>query len=145
MKTKIEIIGSTEEEMICFRVYALTAEVKQKVRQIRELESTLYAKKNEATFKLSYSDIFYIESVDKKTFIYTQEEVYNVAERLYQLEEILPARTFLRVSKAMIVNLDKMMRITPSLSGRFEAVLQNQEKISISRSYVRKMKETLGI
>lgn len=131
--------------MICFRVHALTAEVKQKVRQVRELQTTLYAKKNEATFRLSYSDIYYIESVDKKTYIYTKEEVYSVAERLYQLEEILPVHTFLRVSKAMIVNLDKMVQISPSLSGRFEAVLLNREKIAISRSYVRKMKETLGI
>lgn len=43
--------------------------------------------KDDQTFLLSPSSVLYIESVDKKTFIYCQKEVYETPLRLYELEE----------------------------------------------------------
>ena len=89
------------------------------------------------------TDVCYIESVDGKTFLYTKKRVYETSYRIYELEEMLKAKHFLRVSKPMLVNLMKIRSIQPALNGRFTAVLSSGEKIIISRNYVKALKEAL--
>lgn len=50
-----------------------------------------------------------------------------------------------RANKAVLVNLDKVVSVSPAFGGRFEATLKNDCKIIISRMYVPKFKEKLGI
>lgn len=66
-------------------------------------------------------------------------------ERLYQLEEVIEELPFMRISKSMIVNIEKILHISPALGGRFEAVLENDEKVIISRLYVPILKNKLGV
>lgn len=49
-----------------------------------------------------------------------------------------------RCSKSMILNAGKIDYVLPSLSGRFEAVLDNDEKVILSRQYVSTLKRLLG-
>ena len=60
------------------------------------------------------------------------------------LEESLGAY-FLRVSKSMIVNLKKIKCVRSDISGRMEATLLNDEKIIISRGYVKEIKRRLDL
>ena len=78
-------------------------------------------------------------------FAYGQKNVYEVKEKLYQLEEQLVSFTFMRASKSMILNLDKIRHLSPAFGGRFEALLENKEKVIISRQYVPVLKERLGL
>ena len=52
---------------------------------------------------------------------------------------------YFRANKAVLVNLDKVVSVSPAFGGRFEATLKNDCKIIISRMYVPKFKEKLGI
>ena len=45
----------------------------------------------------------------------------------------------------MILNLAKVSRFRPAVSGRFEAILQNGEKVMISRQYVPVIRKQLGL
>ena len=45
----------------------------------------------------------------------------------------------------MILNADRIDYVRPSLSGRFEAVLSNGEKVVVSRKYVAELKRMLGV
>lgn len=45
----------------------------------------------------------------------------------------------------MIVNLDKMIKVKPDLGGRMVAFLDNDEKVLISRQYVKALKDRMGI
>ena len=100
--------------------------------------------KDSKTVLLEVNFIYYIESVDKKTFVYTKENCYESKLRLYELEETLGAY-FLRISKSMIVNLKKIKGVKSDLSGRMEATMLNGEKIVISRSYVKEIKRRLDL
>ena len=46
----------------------------------------------------------------------------EVKEKLYQVEELSEMLPFMRISKSMIINLDKIRHISPALGGRFEAL-----------------------
>ena len=69
----------------------------------------------------------------------------EVKEKLYQVEELSEMLPFMRISKSMIINLDKIRHISPALGGRFEALLDNDEKVIISRQYVPILKDKLGV
>ena len=60
-------------------------------------------------------------------------------------EEVIEELPFMRISKSMIVNIGKILHISPALGGRFEAVLENDEKVIISRLYVPILKNKFGV
>jgi len=90
------------------------------------------------------SDVFYIEAVDRKVFLYCEKEVYESKQKLYELEE-LDIDGFVRISKSTIANIHKIKAFIPSLSGNAEAVLTNKERIVISRRYMSSLKESLRL
>ena len=89
--------------------------------------------------------VYYFESVDNKVFAYEKAEVSELKQKLYELEQRFAGTDFIRISKSMILNLAKVERFAPSFSGRFEAILQNGEKVMISRQYVPALKKQLGL
>ncbi|MFB8733432.1 LytTR family DNA-binding domain-containing protein [Bacillus sp. SL00103] len=93
--------------------------------------------------KISYHDILYIESVDKRSFLYTSDGVFLLKEKLFELEELLEAHDYV-ISKSMILNINSIAAISPKTSGRFEARFTNEEKVMISRFYIQSLKENLG-
>ncbi|MCM1466001.1 MAG: LytTR family transcriptional regulator [Bacteroidales bacterium] len=96
-----------------------------------------------AQYEIAVSDVFYMEGVDNKVFIYCAKQVYETHQKLYELEEALKEKYFLRVSKSVLLNLMKIESIKPSLNGRFTAVFQNGEQVIVSRKYVPELKKAL--
>lgn len=71
--------------------------------------------------------------------------VYTVRLRLYELEERLDRRTFVRVSHSEIVNWKRVTALDLSLSGTIRVTLESGVTTYVSRRYVKKIKEVLGI
>ncbi len=89
-------------------------------------------------------DIYYIESVDKKTFVYLENAVYRTDFRLYQLKDKLRAYGFVQISKSCILNINTLESIRPLFNSRMEATLKNGEKVNINRNYLNGVKNALG-
>ena len=94
-------------------------------------------------YELALSDIYYIEAVDNRTFLYCTKQVYETRLKLYELEQLLAGKSFARISKSTIVNLMKIKAIKPALNSRFIAILSNQEEIMITRKYVPVLREKM--
>ena len=112
-----------------------------------EIVSTfvMLGSKNGETFRIGLRDVYYIESVDNKTFICLQKGVFESKQRLYELEELTLGTKLFRCSKSMIVNIGKIRSVSASVNGRFEAKLLNGETVIISRQYVPELKKRLGM
>ena len=93
----------------------------------------------------SLNDILYIESVDRKTFLYTEQQIYETDKRLYELEDHLKNRSFFRVSKAVIINLKRTRSIRPEIGARLLLTMDNGERIIVSRQYAGNIKTVLGV
>ena len=143
MNVRIEEIGRDEEELVLIRCRAVTDQVREIVSFVKSRQGSLSGTADAQQFEVPVTDICYIESVDGKTFLYTGDGVYESSYRIYELEELLRPKHFLRISKPMLVNLMKIQSIQPAFNGRFTAVLQSGEKIIISRSYVKALKAAL--
>ena len=74
-----------------------------------------------------------------------KRQVYESKQKLYELEESLANSDMLRISKSVMLNLSKIKSLSPALNGRFEAILDNGERVIISRQYVAGLKKRLGI
>ena len=93
---------------------------------------------------LQLGDIYYFEVVDGGSFIYCRNEVFACKQKLYEFETLCIGTMLFRCSKSMILNAEKIDYVLPSLSGRFEAVLDNGEKVVISQKYVAELKRLFG-
>ena len=97
------------------------------------------------TYCIEQESILYFETVDRKTFCYTADGVYEITLKLYEIEEKYENTDYIRISKSSIVNLNKIKSIRPDFGGKILATMENNEKIYISRQYVPVLKRKLGI
>ncbi len=144
-KISITEIGKDQEEEVVIRCHEVNDEVLSIVKKLKKKDNIILGNSGSEVFRISVKDIFYIESVDNKTFIYCQNQVFDTKARLYELEEKLAGTKMFRCSKAMILNLAKVRSVAPSMNGRFEARLTNGESVIISRQYVPNLKKRLGM
>ena len=144
---KITIIDPSpgEEEEIIFKCHTLSDDMNHLIRKLKHGDLRIVGYDSDGISLLPAADIYYFETIDNKVFAYGKEKVYEVKEKLYQLEELLLSFPFMRASKSMIINLDKIRHLSPAFGGRFEAQLENEEKVIISRQYVPVLKERLGL
>lgn len=145
MKITILDAKPEEEEEVIIKCHEISDELSMLILKLKQGSIRLKGHASEGIHFLVPDDIYYFDTVDQKVFAYCDSEVYEVKEKLYELERILPVGSFIRSSKSNILNIDKIISVSPAFGGRFEAVLMNHEKTIISRQYVPVLKERLGL
>jgi len=144
MEIEICEIGYDKKEYIKIGCHKVDSNVKEIVNFIKSRQGSIDVKNGEMKYNIPIVDIFYVESVDDRTFIYLSDDCYETSHKLYELEEILNERRFIRISKSVIVNLLKIECVKPALNGRYLCHLKNGEDVIISRKYVPEFKEKLS-
>ncbi len=145
MKITIEALPEGAEEEIVIRSNSIDSELLDLIYALKAGRSRLTAFAGDGIVKLDSREVFYFESVDNKVCACCEKSVYEIKQKLYELESVFEHTDFVRISKAMIVNVSKISKIVPMFNGRLEAVLKNGEKVIISRQYVPDLKKKLGI
>ena len=144
MKITVETPIEGEEEII-IRCRELDKELMNLISAIGQWRKRITGYKDKAMAQLVPADIYYFESVDNKVFAYCEKDVYEVKEKLYELEINYKNTDFQRISKSVIVNISCIESVLPMLGARLEAKLKNGESVIISRQYVSELKKKLGI
>ncbi len=143
MNVEVKRIPPTENEYVRIGCHKVDERVKEIVQFVRSRESILEVIRDGEQYTVSIGEIFYIESVDDKTFVYMEKDCYETRRKLYDLTEELKPNHFVRISKPIIVNLMKIVSIKPALNGRYLCKLKNGEEVIISRKYVPEIKKKL--
>lgn len=142
MKYTFRQIGEGEDEVIVL-YRSMTPEVERICRFLDGEQQRLIVWRDKSAVVLERSDILYIESVDGKTFAYTQEDVFQLDYTLNRLEQILSSINFFRCSRSMILNIDKVQSLKSLPSNRIDAAMCNGEHILISRTYASEFRKRL--
>ena len=108
MKIEIDINEQYTDTGVKICAPALTKDVENVVAMLRMLNMQIGVRKDDETYLLDAEKILYIEAVDRRTFVYTDDETYESEMKLYEMEQELLKRDFLRISKQSIVNLRKI-------------------------------------
>lgn len=142
MKYTIEQIRQGDDELI-LRYQNLNQEVEHIINFMSFSEKKLIGTKDGLQVVIDVKQILYIESVDRKTFVYLEEDVVRVEYTLTQLERMLDSVRFFRCSKSMMINIDKVKVLDSLASNRIDATMCNSEHIIISRTYASEFRRRL--
>ncbi|KHL96550.1 histidine kinase [Paenibacillus sp. IHB B 3415] len=145
MKISIEQISREQEEEIRIRCHEVDEEISEIVNKLKTETLIILGYQEDRLSRIKLSDVYYFEAVDGKVFVYSENQVHEVKQKLYELEELCRDKNCFRASKSTILNIAKIASVRPSLSGRFTALLDNGERVVISRQYVPALKQRLGL
>ncbi|MGE5630685.1 MAG: LytTR family DNA-binding domain-containing protein [Caulobacteraceae bacterium] len=145
MKVSIEEIGREQEEEIIIRCHEVNGDILKLLNRLKTEKAVLLGYDEDNIHRLKMADIYYFEAVDNKVFIYCKDKVFESKQKLYELEDMCSGKKFFRASKSVIINLTKISFVRPSISGRFEAKLDNGETVAVSRQYVPVLRRMLGL
>lgn len=144
MRVRVRKIEKQLEEIVDIQCHEVTEEVHDIVHFVKSRQGQLSGTMDERQYEIAVVDVYYIEAIDNRAFIYCAKDVYETKEKLYMLEKELEDKSFLRVSKSILLNLMKVKAIKPGFNSRFIAILQNGEEVMISRKYVPALREKLA-
>ena len=144
MKVRIELDPQMDEPEMIIRAPRLTEDVARLQQLILEQKMTpLTFYKDRSEYFVDVSKILFFETDGEKIYAHTREEAYEVRQKLYELEEILPV-AFCRVSKSTIVNTKQIYSIEKSFSGTSTVnFYQTHKQVHVSRHYYQLLKERL--
>ncbi len=145
MKITINIDPSLKDTEITVNCAALTPETESIISALRIMDSQMPVTKDGESYILDIAKIVYIEAVDRKTFVYTENECYETRLKLYETEERLCGSGFLRISKSCLVQLRFIRSIRAELDRKLRLTLENGEQMIVSRQYAEELKNRLGV
>lgn len=142
MKITIKTNESIEETEVTIVCKNITPEIEKVISALNLIDKQLAVKKGSEYFLINIADVFYIEVVDKKTFVYTRDNYYETDLKLYELEE---QYEFFRASKSCIINLKYINSLKADFDRKIKVTMENNEKLIVSRQYAVGLKERLGV
>ena len=141
IKTKEKDLKENYLELHYDTVDEETTAVLERLRDtLRYIEGTYEDKK----VTIALTDIFYIETVDRKTFAYTKDMCVEIKEALRDILEEYSKIGFVRISKSAIVNIYKIKKLQGDINMRVIIFLKNDEKLVMNRSYKNEFYERLN-
>ncbi|MBR4965280.1 MAG: LytTR family transcriptional regulator DNA-binding domain-containing protein [Lachnospiraceae bacterium] len=145
MKITINIDENVSETEITINCNQLTDEIENIMATLRILNQQMLVSKEEETHLIDVGKISYVEALERKTFVYTQEDVFESKLKLYEMEEKLCRLGFFRISKSCLVNLKFIKTIRNDVERRLRLTLKNGEQVMVSRQYAEEIKKRLGV
>ena len=145
MKIEIFVDEEATDLKISVTCKQLSPDIEKILATLRMMNHQLTARKDTEIYLLDIADVIYIESVDRKCFIYTLDEIYESDFLLYELEQQLEEYGFVRVSKSFLIHLQKIHSLKADINRKIRITMSNGEQIMASRQYADELKKRLGV
>ena len=146
MQIEVRIDASCTEPKIVITVASMTEEVSHIIQKLSEdVPHVISGSRNGRIEVLEQADVIRIYAGSGKVFAVTERGEYTLRLRLYELEERLSPRRFVRISNSEIINLKKVLNFDLSFTGTIYVKLSDGTATYVSRRYVSKIKKILGV
>ncbi len=148
MKLNIKIDTNVSEPEALIVTPKMNEEVSKIVDFIEKLNgmtTVISGTKDDKVEILEQDSLIRLYAEGGKIFAVTENGLYQLRLRLYELEERLDAGRFVRISNSEIVNLKKVRSIDLSFAGTICMEMSNRQVNYVSRRYVSKIKKILGL
>ena len=146
MKIEVRIDEKCKEPKIIVRTDKMTDEINALVKRLSEEQPQVIAGfKDDTVEVLEPSDIYRVFTTSGKVLAETSHGKYTLRLRLYEMEQRLDNRSFVRISNSDIINLKKVKSFDLSFAGTICIRLSNGTVTYVSRRSVAKIKQLLGL
>jgi two-component system, LytTR family, response regulator len=130
------------------RFHRALARAKEKLARYaspqRRAISKIAVKSRSQTLFIDVADIDWIESASYYACIHVGEDTHILRRTLQELEHDLDERTFARIHRSIIVNLDRVRALELQDSGEYEVVLDCSARLRLSRRYRKRIQDRLA-
>ncbi|MBR7081920.1 MAG: LytTR family transcriptional regulator [Oscillospiraceae bacterium] len=146
MQLEVKIDESVKEPKIIVLTDKITPEISDLVQRLTEAQRNIIAgfRENNVTL-LDEKELLRIFAANGKVYAVTPSGEYLLRLRLYELEDRLRPLSFVRISNSEIINLRRVKNFDMSFAGTICVTLCDGSKTYVSRRYVPKIKEVLGL
>lgn len=117
-----------------------TESVKGLIKRIRSLDLSFSAFSDDRQIRIALSDVYYLENVDRKVFLYTHGDVYRLDASKTEIDRITEDSDLVRISRTCVMNTAHLTEIRQLKNSHLEAMLDNGERLIVSRKYLRDIK-----
>ena len=146
MQLELKIDSACVEPKVIIATASVTEEVNWILKRLsEEIPQVISGKKDEKIEVLDEAEIIRVYAQGGRVFAVTDKGEYVLRLRLYEAEERLDSRRFVRISNSEIINLKKVSCFDLSFTGTICVKLSNHTMSYVSRRYVSKIKKMLGI
>lgn len=115
--------------------------VERLVNRIKDLNISFTGKADGKTFSIDIPDIYYIENVERKIFLYSKKDIYRFDGTMSDIDSAIADTDLVRISRTCFMNVSHLKEIMQMKNSHLEAVLDNGEKLIVSRKYLKDIKK----
>jgi len=108
-------------------------------------QETFIGEYNSSFEIIHYKKIIFIESFGHEIKLHTNEKSYSIREKLYEVEGILSDKSFVRINKSQIANIDAIKQINPTFNSKIILLMKNDESLIVTRNYAPIFKRSIGL
>lgn len=146
VQVEIKIDGSCIDPKVIIMTAAMTKDVQDIIQKLSDDRPQIISGSQNGKIKvLEPADLIRIYANAGKVCAATDKGEYALRLRLYEAEERLDARQFVRISHSEIINLKKVNHFDLSFTGTICVKLSDGSTAYVSRRYVSKIKKILGV
>lgn len=138
MKIKVVIDKDRDEEILIFAKER--TELVCRIEKLVKGEENIVAKRDRVSYNIELSEVVCFTSDDNKVFVHAGKEVFEVDEKLYELEASLP-ESFIKINKSCIANIGKIRSFDATISGTLAVNFKNGYRDYVSRRRMKYVKE----
>ena len=115
--------------------------VEHLVSKIKNLSISFKGKAEGKTVSIDISDIYYIENVERKIFLYSRKDVYRYDGTMADIDSAITDTDLVRIARTCFMNVSHLKEIMQIKNSHLEALLDNGEKLIVSRKYLKDIKK----
>jgi len=119
---------------------AVLAELKQQFKPMERLA----VKTGGRVIFVKLADIDYIEAAHNYVELHVDKQSHLLRETLNSIEARLPGDKFVRISRSVMVNIERVKELQPLFYGEYTVTLHNGTRLTLSRRFRDKL-ERLGV
>jgi two-component system LytT family response regulator len=90
-------------------------------------------------------DIQWVDAAGDYMCVHAQEGMHIMRKTMKELEKVLNPKTFIRVHRSAIVNINFVKKLVSHVSGEYHLILQNDTELKVSRSHRDRVKAAMHL
>jgi two-component system LytT family response regulator len=120
-------------------------QLKKQVQEESLTHDRIFVKTGNHIDVIPIEDIIYIQAQDDYVELHTPSGKFLKKETMNTMEKQLPSEIFSRVHRSSIINLSQIHKLEKYGKESYLVILKNGEKVMVSKSRVKQLKDQLGI
>lgn len=146
MKIYTNISDEFEETFITINAPKVTDELKNFINQISMIDSypnQIIGNKENKIYFIELEKIICFFSKGKYNYIKTSEDIYRIKYKLFELEEILNPKIFIRISNSCIINISQVKCFNTNIIGMILVEMKDGSTEKVSNRRISKVMKLL--